>query len=310
MPVCSGAMLAGDRTQRDELIHVGTMIDAETHLARHAVDVVLLDLGLPDSQEVAAIRRIRAAAPDVPLVVLTGTDDDELAATSLRQGAQDYLVKGQIDSRGLLRALRYAGERKRLERLNDEFVATVSHELRTPLTSISGALGLLITGVSSALPGPALRLLSIAHTNCKRLVRLVNDILDIEKLESGRLVFDMQRIEVGPLVEQAIEESRGVADAKGVRLRIERDVSDVIYVRADSDRLSQVLANLLSNAIKFSSKDDEVAAAIEKTTDVVHISGGGAYRPRLNRASLRGSHRQTPRSRSHHWLCVPSAVVA
>jgi len=105
-------MLAGERTRR---VHVGTMIDAETHLARHAVDVVLLDLGLPDSQGLDAIRRIRAAAPEVPLIVLTGTDDDVLAATSLPQGAQDYLVKGQIDSRGLLRAWRYAGERKRLE---------------------------------------------------------------------------------------------------------------------------------------------------------------------------------------------------
>jgi DNA-binding NarL/FixJ family response regulator len=172
MPVCSARCWLGIERSETNL-STSAQIDAEAHLARHAVDVVLLDLGLPDSQEVVAIRRIRAAAPAVPLVVLTGADDDELAATSLRQGAQDYLVKGQIDSRGLLRALRYAGERKRLERLKDEFVATVSHELRTPLTSNSGALGLLITGVSSALPGPALRLLSIAHTNCKRLVGLV-----------------------------------------------------------------------------------------------------------------------------------------
>ena len=90
-------------------------------------------------------------APDIPLVVLTGMDDDELAAQSLRQGAQDYLIKGQIESRGLLRSLRYAGERKRLESLKSEFVATVSHELRTPLTSIAASLGLL-TGGSAGVP--------------------------------------------------------------------------------------------------------------------------------------------------------------
>jgi diguanylate cyclase (GGDEF)-like protein/PAS domain S-box-containing protein len=98
---------------------VPSMTEAERHLAEHAVDIVLLDLGLPDAQGLAAIRRAHAAAPRVPLVVLTGLDDESLAAQALQEGAQDYLVKGQIDTygttRGLLRALRYAIERKTLE---------------------------------------------------------------------------------------------------------------------------------------------------------------------------------------------------
>ena len=111
--------------------------------SRNAVDIILLDLGLPDAQGLGAIRRAHAAAPRVPLVVLTGLDDKSLAEQALQEGAQDYLIKGQIEARGLLRALRYATERKRLEQLKDEFVSTVSHELRTPLTSISGSLRLL-----------------------------------------------------------------------------------------------------------------------------------------------------------------------
>ena len=108
-------------------------------------------------------------------------------------------------------------ERKRLERLKDEFVSTVSHELRTPLTSISGSLGLLIGGAAGTLPDPAARLLAIAQTNSQRLVRLVNDILDIEKMEAqpDRLQF-RPASECRALVEQAIEANRGFADGYGV----------------------------------------------------------------------------------------------
>jgi signal transduction histidine kinase len=265
-------MLAEDKSYQSELKHAGTMREAESHLKDHGVDFIMLDLGLPDAQGLAAIRRIRSVAPDIPLVVLTGMDDEELAAQSLREGAQDYLVKGEIETRALLRALRYAGQRKRLERLKDEFVSTVSHELRTPLTSITGSLGLLMGQATGSLPGPMVRLIEIAHQNCKRLVRLVNDILDIEKLESGRLVFDKKRIAVRPLVEQAVETCQAFAGRGGVRLRIENDINAVFDVRADADRLSQVIANLLSNAIKFSAQDDEVIVTIENGIDLVRVS--------------------------------------
>lgn len=198
-------MLSDERTRHTELIYAESMSEAEAHLSGKGVDLILLDLRLPDAEGLTAIRRARAAASRVPLVVLTGMDDEELAAQSLQEGAQDYLIKGQIESRALLRALRYAMERKRLERLKDEFVSTVSHELRTPLTSISASLGLLIDKAAGTLPGPAARLLEIAHKNSQRLVRLVNDILDIEKLESGSVVFDLRRINLRPLVEQAVE---------------------------------------------------------------------------------------------------------
>ena len=100
---------------RTELTHVECMSDAEKHLSEHAVDIIVLDLGLPDAQGLGAVRRAHAAAPHVPLVVLTGLDDESLAAEALQEGAQDYLIKGQIDARGLLRALRYAIERKTME---------------------------------------------------------------------------------------------------------------------------------------------------------------------------------------------------
>ncbi len=97
------------------LTHVEYMSAAEKHLAEHAVDIVLIDLYLPDAQGLAAVRRVQAAAPRVPLVVLTGMDDESLAIQALQDGAQDYLIKGQIEARGPRRALRYAVERKVME---------------------------------------------------------------------------------------------------------------------------------------------------------------------------------------------------
>jgi PAS domain S-box-containing protein len=162
-------------------------------------------------------------------------------------------------------------ERKRIDRLKDEFVSTVSHELRTPLTSISGSLGLLVGQWSGKLPEMAARLLTIAHTNSQRLVRLINDILDIEKLESGHVVFNMTQVGVRRLVEQAIEDNRGFGEGYGVHIRLDAASTDGEVI-ADPDRLSQVVTNLLSNAIKFSPADEDVLVAVEKNGNVVRIS--------------------------------------
>jgi diguanylate cyclase (GGDEF)-like protein/PAS domain S-box-containing protein len=104
-----------EETWHTGLTHVGSLSDAEMHFGDPAIDVILLDLGLPDAEGLGAVRRAHAAAPRVPLVVITGLDDDKLALQALQEGAQDYLVKGRIDTRGLLRALRYAIERKTME---------------------------------------------------------------------------------------------------------------------------------------------------------------------------------------------------
>jgi signal transduction histidine kinase len=265
-------MLGEDAGYTVELAFAETMGEAEEHLSLNKFDIILLDLGLPDAQGLTAIRRTRAAAPSTPLVVLTGMDDEAFATQSLQEGAQDYLIKGQIESRSLVRALRYATERKRLERLKDEFVTTVSHELRTPLTSIAGSLALLRGQACGSLPAPIARLIEIAHNNSQRLVRLVSDILDIEKLEAGQVKFDLGRIEVRSLVEQAVDANIGFAQAHGVNIRLDPGVGIVAVVRADADRLTQAVTNLLTNAIKFSPPDKEVVVTIDSGPDLVRIS--------------------------------------
>jgi PAS domain S-box-containing protein len=165
----------------------------------------------------------------------------------------------------------HISQRKHMERLKEEFVSTVSHELRTPLTSISGSLGLLMGQWSGKLPESAARLVAIAHKNSQRLVRLINDILDIEKIESGRVVFKFARIDLRQVAEQAIEDNRGFAEGFGVRVRLDA-TSVEAEVNADPDRLAQVITNLLSNAIKFSPPGGEVLVAVEKNGDAFRIS--------------------------------------
>jgi signal transduction histidine kinase len=160
--------------------------------------------------------------------------------------------------------------RKRIERLKDEFVATVSHELRTPLTSIAAALDLLSEIADADRSDAAKELIAIAQTNSQRLVRLVNDILDIEKLEGGKVVFDMQHVDIGSLLERAVEANRPMAERCGVRLRLEGP--SVHDVHADPDRLMQVASNLLSNAVKFSPSGTEVVVATEERWDKVRIA--------------------------------------
>ena len=162
-------------------------------------------------------------------------------------------------------------ERKQAERLKDEFVATVSHELRTPLTSMTASLALLAAERAGRLPEQAVRLVSIAHSNGQRLVRLVNDILDIEKIGSGKAVFHFEQVQSRAVVEQAIEASRAYADQFGVSVRLDPD-SVQGDVWADADRLAQVVTNLISNAIKFSPRGETVVVGIGHRKDAVRIT--------------------------------------
>ena len=162
-------------------------------------------------------------------------------------------------------------ERKRLERLQDEFVTTVSHELRTPMPAISASLGLMIGGAAGSPSPSAAHLIEIAYANCRRLVRLVNDILDIKKLEAGQLEFNFGRCGARVLVEQAIEANHEFADGYGVHIRVDA-AAEVFDVQVDPDRFVQVIINLLSNAVKFSSPGEEVVVSLETRGNKVHIS--------------------------------------
>ncbi|HEV7509780.1 MAG TPA: response regulator [Thermoanaerobaculia bacterium] len=173
---------------------------------------------------------------------------------------------------GLIYAVaRDVEERKRIERMKNDFVSMVSHELRTPLTSIRGSLGLIAGGVAGELPPKAHSLVEIAAKNCERLVRLINDILDIEKIESGRMSFRFSAVELRPLVEQAVESNRAFAGGYEVELRV-AGMAGEAQVLADPDRLLQVITNLISNAVKFSPHSGVVEVTVERAAGGLRVS--------------------------------------
>lgn len=177
----------------------------------------------------------------------------------------------QGDIVGLVEVARDITETRRQQQLKDEFIATVSHELRTPLTSILGSVGYLVGGAAGELPESVIRMLKIALNNCRRLVGIVNDILDMEKIEAGKMTYDRKAVDVHALAAQVVEANQSYADNYGVSLRLDAAAHHG-EILADPERLSQALTNLVSNAIKFSPRGGEVVIAIENSDGAVGIA--------------------------------------
>lgn len=167
-----------------------------------------------------------------------------------------------------------ASAKRKIDKLKNEFISTVSHELRTPLTSIKGALGIVLSGDLGALEIRSRDLLTIASNNVDRLTRLVNDILDIDKLEFGNVQLHNQRKVVYPLLQQSVEQNQGYATRYGVELILGEvdENAQQLSANLDVDRFLQVMSNLLSNAIKYSHLGGKVQVALVKVDDKLKIS--------------------------------------
>ncbi len=162
-------------------------------------------------------------------------------------------------------------ERIQIEQLKSEFISTVSHELRTPLTSISGSLGLVMGGVLGVIPEQAAKIITVALRNSQRLTFMINDLLDMEKLEAGKMYFDLQGQQLLPLLEQAVESNSSYGLQRDVQLVIDKNQPD-FPVHVDSQRLLQVLSNLLSNAIKYSPDHGSVTIGMQLQGTMVRVS--------------------------------------
>lgn len=183
-----------------------------------------------------------------------------LAVTQIQNHSKPLFV-------GMVRDL---SEQKRLEKLKNEFVSTVSHELRTPLTSIRGSLSLIESGVMGEVGEKISPLIQIALNNSERLILLINDILDMEKIESGKMDFDLVQTDLSNMIEEAIQSNEGFAKEHEVKLSYENPVKNVpVYI--DMNRMQQVLGNLISNAVKYSPKDDTVTISLIVTKRIARI---------------------------------------
>lgn len=390
-------LLSGEKNPSFEVALARQLSEGLERLRRGGIDVVLLDMSLPDSMGVETASRVSQQFPSVPIVVLTGLDDETFALDVVRSGAQDYLVKGHVDGNILSRVMRYAIERKRseealreseernrlivqtandafiemdaagfvtdwnhqaeilfgwsraealgrpfaqtmisladqeaylkgienflnradttflnkrielmalrrserefpaqlsvwpihvgggyrfnafvqditerrrMERLKEEFVGTVSHELRTPLTIVKEGVNLMLDGISGSINEEQKSLLREIDGNVNQLIELINNLLDLSKMRAGYLHLVRQKVDLQPLIEEVVKRHQLIAGRRTFEIEIEK----VSPVFCDPDRMHQILGNFLSNAVKFTREDGNIALSLQERNGYVTVS--------------------------------------
>jgi signal transduction histidine kinase len=264
---------------------VNRLADGLASLTAETPSVVLLDLNLPDSHGADTFRRVMEHAPTVPIVVLSGQDDEGLAMKAVHQGVQDYLVKGNLSSKHLERSIRYAVERQALVRalemtqkqqleFKNRFLSHVSHELRTPLTCIHQYVTLILDGLAGPVAPDQSDHLKTVLKSVNQLHAMIRDLLEATRAESGKMRIETRCVVMSELVQQAAAMLRPTASEKHVGLEIGLD-QRLPLVLADPDRVLEVLINLLDNAIKFTPPDGAVmlqASMVDADPGAVYIS--------------------------------------
>jgi signal transduction histidine kinase len=227
-------------------------------------DLILLDLGLPDNKGLEALHHVRAAALRIPVIVLTGMSDEQLATEALNCGAQDYLVKGQHDHHMLLRAARHAIDRtetvelRETERLKSELLSIVSHEMRTPLTVIRENISLILEGALGPVSADQREFIVSAVANCDRLRTMIDDLVDTAAIERGALTLLRRPFNLLSLLDGLVREHRAVFSSRQQTLVVNLPPVESIPIFGDVDRIRQALANLLSNAHKSTQAGGEI----------------------------------------------------
>jgi signal transduction histidine kinase len=275
------------------LHHVGTLAEATAHLAATEADVVLLDLSLPDAHGLGTIRGLQEAGGRAPIIVLTGLDDETVALQALQEGAQDYLVKGRVEPDLLVRAMRYARERKHLERqqaalyereraarasaeeavrARDDVLRVVSHDIGNSLTAIGIHSRLLARSLPEEARTEQVRTRVAAIQDLlDQMESLRSDLLDVARIESGRLELDWEPEAVPDLLNEAAALISELAAERQITLDVVAP-ADLPPARVDRRRVLQVLGNLLGNALKFTEPSGIVTLSAHIRSEELHVS--------------------------------------
>jgi len=274
-----------DGKTKVEVNCVNRLSDGLASLQQECPGVILLDLNLPDSQGAETFRKVREKAPDVPIVILSGQADEGLAIKALHHGVQDYLVKDDLSSSSLDRAMRYAVERQALLRslemsrkqqleFKNQFLSHVSHELRTPLTCIHQFTNILLDGLAGEISPEQRDHLKTILKSVSQLGAMVRDLLEASRAESGKIRIEPRCLAIGDLIGQAVAMMQPIAHEKEVGLEVGVDTR-IPFACGDPGRILEVLINLIENGIKFTPQGGSVtvqACLVQTDPDFVYIS--------------------------------------
>lgn len=257
------------------------MNDAITRLRDERFDVILLDLSLPDSQRQETLARAYGQAHDTPIVILTGHSDESMAVKTLHQGAQDYLVKGQVDGHMLVRSIRYAIERHQLIteldrgrqqqlKIKDQFLSHVSHELRSPFAVIHQFVTILLDRIAGDLTSEQSEYLGIILRNVNQLRKMIGELLEVTRAETGKLAIHPQWTPLPELIHETLDTMQIAASGKGITLS-EEISGDLPFSYADPNRVRQILMNLIDNAIKFTAEKGKITVRAKPDSEDPHF---------------------------------------
>ncbi len=265
-------LLALAKTLRCFTEHVTTLEEALKRLKKPGIDAVLLDLNLPDSAGIETAQKILASAPDVPTIVLSGLDEREIALRAVHQGAQDFLIKSDVGSHMLERALCYAVERQRLldeiqskyhneielSRFKTQLVSMVSHEFANALSVIECGLPLIEESATANGDDGRKDLYQHLKSGVRALHLTAHNLLNLGRMESGKLKLHFGEVEVGELARDSLKSLDALCHDKRLRVILKLPAQP-LWVRADEESLSLVMANILSNAIKYTPARGKIA---------------------------------------------------
>ena len=264
---------------------VNRLSDGLAILSQHLPAVILLDLNLPDSRGSETFRKVLQVAPDTPVVILSGQEDEALARKAMNQGVQDYLVKGDVTGKNLERAMHYAVERQALLRslelsrkqqieFKNRFLSHVSHELRTPLSCIHQFVTLIADGLAGPISPEQHDHLGTILKSVNQLHAMIRDLLEATRAEAGKIRIEPRCVAVTDLVEQVVAMMQPQAQQQ--RIRVESKLDPLLpLVHADPDRILEVLINLVDNALKFTPPGGSVVVStsrVEGDTEFAYLS--------------------------------------
>ncbi|RCJ31622.1 hybrid sensor histidine kinase/response regulator [Nostoc minutum NIES-26] len=308
-------LLKQAQSKEFSLVHVKRLQAALQELNQDTYDVILLDLTLPDSQGLSSLPRLINHAPSLPIVVLTNTNDEELAIEAVRQGAQDYLLKRQVNVDVLVRSVNYAIERKQvletlrtvnetlqtrveertaelvkakeLNQFKSEFVSMLSHDIRNPLNTILLAAGLLQNNDEQLSKEKKHNHLQMIRSAIKNVAQLLDEVSLIGKADSGKLQFQLSPLDLEAFCRQLVEETQLTLKDKHLTLIFASfgELGEAVW---DESLLRHILGNLLGNAIKYSLPNGKVTFELfgQENTVIFRIQDWGIGIPENDQKQL------------------------